>query len=211
MGIAHGDISLMNLMYTVRDDQYVGILNDFDLAAIMKPGKRNPEKIGWERTGSIGFMAMDLLKHSDGEQKRWYRHDVESFLWCLVWEVLEDPPDSWIEDGPAKVYSQKGTFCRDIADLPTLIKPEWRFVLRFLTNWVIRLREASIRVSRNASNSLLENHILTTIDISNQDDGKKEDSEHVRLITESAKNLKGSDDIPALNDMSWVGVELNNM
>jgi Fungal protein kinase len=60
-----------------------GILNDFDLAHLR--GEQRPS--GTERTGTMPFMALDLLTKDawDGKVKRLYRHDCESFAWVLLW------------------------------------------------------------------------------------------------------------------------------
>jgi len=60
-----------------------GILNDFDLAHLA--GEERPS--GTERTGTIPFMAFDLLTNEawDGNITRQYRHDCESFAWVLLW------------------------------------------------------------------------------------------------------------------------------
>ncbi|KAK0449030.1 uncharacterized protein EV420DRAFT_1275397, partial [Desarmillaria tabescens] len=83
IGVAHGDISNNNLMYDVVVGK--GILNDFDLAALMNPGDVSPQKKGWEWTGTQPFMALELLKRANGSVKRRYWHDLESFAWCLLW------------------------------------------------------------------------------------------------------------------------------
>ena len=59
IGIAHCDISPTNMMYYEHDGKPVGVLNDFDLAAIMNVGKRTPPNQGLERTGTAQYMAVD--------------------------------------------------------------------------------------------------------------------------------------------------------
>lgn len=91
-GIQHGDISLWNLMWDPL--RCVGVLNDFDLIQIYgEPSK------GGRRTGTIAFMALDLLSLQGVPRryKRLYRHDLESMLWVLIWiclsiEYKEDVP-----------------------------------------------------------------------------------------------------------------------
>ncbi|KIM42705.1 hypothetical protein M413DRAFT_122048 [Hebeloma cylindrosporum] len=85
IGIAHGDVSLYNLMS--KEDNKYGVLNDFDLSTIMKPGDQNPNRQGLERTGTLPFMALQLLDDEgfDGKVPRRYRHELESFAWILVW------------------------------------------------------------------------------------------------------------------------------
>ena len=48
------------MMYYEQDGKKYGVLNDFDLAAIMAVGERTPKKQGFERTGTLPFMALDL-------------------------------------------------------------------------------------------------------------------------------------------------------
>ncbi|KAF8068621.1 hypothetical protein FPV67DRAFT_1415344 [Lyophyllum atratum] len=83
-GIEHGDISLGNLMVNPRTE--MGVLNDFDLAVLA--GVRI---FGGERTGTVPFMARELLtrEYYDGKVERRYRHDLESFIWVLVIVTLE--------------------------------------------------------------------------------------------------------------------------
>ncbi|KAF9241604.1 hypothetical protein BU15DRAFT_36436, partial [Melanogaster broomeanus] len=78
-GIHHRDVSCANLM---RDD-LMGILNDFDLASLTTSDK----PLGNERTGTIPFMAIHLLRQNgqDGKVKHLYRHDMESFIWAYIW------------------------------------------------------------------------------------------------------------------------------
>jgi hypothetical protein len=60
-----------------------GVLNDFDLATLAE----QPSPSGSERTGTIPFMALDLIhpEHPPGSAKHEYRHDHESFVWTLYW------------------------------------------------------------------------------------------------------------------------------
>ncbi|KIM42714.1 hypothetical protein M413DRAFT_122230 [Hebeloma cylindrosporum] len=85
IGIAHGDVSLYNLMS--KEDNKYGVLNDFDLSTIMEPGDQIPNRQGLERTGTLPFMALQLLDDEgfDGKVPRRYRHELESFAWVLVW------------------------------------------------------------------------------------------------------------------------------
>ena len=66
------------MMYYEHDGKPVGVLNDFDLAAIMNIGKRTPPDQGLERTGTVQYMAVDLLDFPNGEISRRFRHDLES-------------------------------------------------------------------------------------------------------------------------------------
>ncbi|KAH9990115.1 hypothetical protein BJV77DRAFT_919392, partial [Russula vinacea] len=81
-GVQHNDISVKNLMYD-RHEGNCGILNDYDLAHL----DGQPRPSGFECTGTMPFMALDLLTDDamDGKVERLYRHDCESFAWVLLW------------------------------------------------------------------------------------------------------------------------------
>ncbi|KAF6747798.1 hypothetical protein DFP72DRAFT_1015907 [Ephemerocybe angulata] len=85
LGISHGDVSLGNIMATRPSEggEKRMVLNDFDLAVVLKPGELLPVDEDSTHSGTIPFMPMELL-HS-GAIQRLPRHDVESALWCLVW------------------------------------------------------------------------------------------------------------------------------
>ncbi|KAH7891074.1 hypothetical protein F5I97DRAFT_1799223, partial [Phlebopus sp. FC_14] len=83
-GVRHRDVSPSNLMYRIVDGMIVGVLNDFDLASL------GDGVTGTERTGTVPFMALDLLSDEAlrGEVKHLYEHDAESFIWVLTWISL---------------------------------------------------------------------------------------------------------------------------
>ncbi|KZT00871.1 uncharacterized protein LAESUDRAFT_731800 [Laetiporus sulphureus 93-53] len=85
-GFEHTDISIDNLLYDPVTRK--GVLNVFDLARVRLDSKN--QVTGRERTGTIPFMAMDLLssEYFHGETVRLYRHDFESFLWMLPYRLL---------------------------------------------------------------------------------------------------------------------------
>jgi hypothetical protein len=73
-------------MWYKKDGKLIGVLNDYDLSSLAnEPGPR-----GNERTGTVPFMARDLLTEEGqrGEIKHLYRHDLESFIWCFAWISL---------------------------------------------------------------------------------------------------------------------------
>ena len=110
-GIHHGDISFNNLMhdFPAETDEPVGIVNDFDLVTWVNHSATNDD-----RTGTIPFMAIDLLDHGlDRRIPRLYRHDMESLVWVLAYITvakieykgsaikISPPPkvDAWFRDG----------------------------------------------------------------------------------------------------------------
>ena len=64
------------------DRRKVGVLNDFDLAKFADQMGAS----GQDNTGTLPFMALDLLSESGmrGEIPRRYRHEAESFTWSLI-------------------------------------------------------------------------------------------------------------------------------
>jgi hypothetical protein len=114
-GVQHNDISVRNLMYD-KLNQDCGILNDYDLAHL--DGSARPS--GTERTGTIPFMALDLLTHDawNGNIIRQYRHDWESFAWVLLWiccrfasgtEISNPPLNDFITNDYAQCFLVKNS------------------------------------------------------------------------------------------------------
>lgn len=92
-GILHQDIAPGNIIISESLDPETpkGILIDLDVAMILEVGPRNPG--GVSITGTPPFMAVGALKG----RSRTYRHDLESFLYVLLWAVIsgtsESPPE----------------------------------------------------------------------------------------------------------------------
>lgn len=84
-GIQHRDLSFSNLMLRTRDGVHFGVINDWDLSIIEDESK----ELG-ERTATIPFLAMDLLKDAywAGEIEVLYRHELESLIWIIVWVLF---------------------------------------------------------------------------------------------------------------------------
>jgi len=77
------------------DRRKVGVLNDFDLAKFAGQAGAS----GQENTGTLPFMALDLLSEEGlrGVIPRRYRHEAESFTWTLVCLCL-----ATVENGKGK-------------------------------------------------------------------------------------------------------------
>lgn len=86
VGIQHTDPSIANFMYNPETGK--GVLIDWDLALFI--ADINQDTANSERTGTIPFMALDLLATAgvEGDVQRLYRHDLESFIWVLIWVFL---------------------------------------------------------------------------------------------------------------------------
>ena len=64
------------------DVRKVGVLSDFDLAKF----EDQTGASGRDNTGTLPFMVLDLVSEKGfrGEIVRRYRHEAESFAWCLI-------------------------------------------------------------------------------------------------------------------------------
>ncbi|KAF5311620.1 hypothetical protein D9611_009467 [Ephemerocybe angulata] len=87
LGVTHGDISLDNIMATPpnEDGRKYMVLNDFDMATVMKPGDESPPKQGSGMGGTMPFMALEVLESADGSIKRLLHQELESTFWSLAW------------------------------------------------------------------------------------------------------------------------------
>ncbi|KAG1754740.1 uncharacterized protein EDB91DRAFT_1076846 [Suillus paluster] len=86
-GVHHRDVSPPNMMFYETDKGILmGVLNNFDLSLLATT--KGP--LGNERTGTVPFMALNLLTEEGlrGEVEHLYHHDLESFMWVLVWVCL---------------------------------------------------------------------------------------------------------------------------
>ena len=140
------------------------VLNDFDLAAVMKPGDTSPAKAGFERTGTKPFMAVEILAVSTGSVKRLCRHDLESIIWVLVWMCLRD--ENWVTDPHHQVATYKAGYALwakpqtvpdDIAEKDAVLwKPVMTMALVWMTTW-------ALAIATGDGASLTEGHVLDTI------------------------------------------------
>ncbi|KAF9492573.1 hypothetical protein BDN71DRAFT_1473715 [Pleurotus eryngii] len=100
--VLHRDLNESNLMWTCgREKVPLGRLNDWDLSSLFEDGAP-PPLVTQCRTGTTPFMAAELLEMCDNPPTHRYHHDLESFLYILIWamvhynmgnEELDIPPD----------------------------------------------------------------------------------------------------------------------
>src|ERR1700761_7778759 len=147
LGFQHSDPSLSNLMVRANDKV---VVNDWDLATDPSHDRDQLQKL--ERTGTLPFMAIDLLTsrywgptRSSKPIARLYRHDLESFVWILVFVMhrYEDghlvaprggkrPLDEWLGAHYQLVYAKKRSRLDDWVinkeepDLPASWESLWR-------------------------------------------------------------------------------------
>ena len=201
IGIAHGDVSLSNMMYYEQDGKKYGVLNDFDLAAIMAVGERTPKKQGFERTGTLPFMALDLLKYPNGQISRWFRHDLESCMWCVVWQALARKQEHWYSDELTRISAEKYQMLGLLGI--SYLKEEWEPFTPFLVHWA-----ESFRYRDEARQKLIkflkinEERIKAWQDA----DGKAIDADFMRLDAQAGKNMMEIEGVEALEDLSWIEI-----
>ncbi|KAG2132297.1 uncharacterized protein EDB93DRAFT_1255273 [Suillus bovinus] len=151
-GVHHRDISPSNLMgYRLRG-RFISVLNDFDLSIKQILSLIQDAPKGFERTGTVPFMALELLTPEAiaGEVEHVYRHDAESFIWVLTWVCLQyekgkllskgRPLGEWLTVDAKGCHEKKSSFIVQGADRKNLRKPishsvSWEVAKKCL--WVI--------------------------------------------------------------------------
>ncbi|TAQ83209.1 hypothetical protein B7494_g8467 [Chlorociboria aeruginascens] len=95
--ILHQDVSESNIIIldAATEDDPKGLLIDLDLARGVKNRLERPRG----RTGTMEFMAIGALR---GETHS-YRHDLESFLYVLIWVGLRYGHDTEDRQGPNRL------------------------------------------------------------------------------------------------------------
>ncbi len=124
--IKHNDPSLWNAKY--NPIRKCGVLTDFDLPAV----SWRRHVLETDRTGTIPFMALDLLSDRYGEKNvtRRYHHELEAFVWTLPFVFLAfdngklDPKNRFIEHWITSDYNtcriNKVDFIYGVGDDDTL-------------------------------------------------------------------------------------------
>ena len=202
-------------MYAELNGVIRGILNDFDLASVMEPGIRFPEKIGWERTGTLPFLAIPLLEFRGGLVKRWYKYDLESFAWCLLWHMLRTRSPAWLSEDHETVHEHKNVLlCVDKLEeyLPEEAKREWTPYFGIIMTWFGLLEVAKgenaafVRIGRNKLKKLLTPGEKALMH--NELEDTRKDIQHIRPVVSFAKTMTQSQEVEALRDITWIKIHL---
>ncbi|SJL03321.1 uncharacterized protein ARMOST_06674 [Armillaria ostoyae] len=84
--VLHRDVSEGNVtFYRDEEDIAVGLLSDFDNASRVDEQGDIIGSSMKQRTGTVPFMALDILQNVEIPVPHLYRHDLESFVYLLVW------------------------------------------------------------------------------------------------------------------------------
>lgn len=130
--VEHGDPSLSNMMYD--PETKCGVLTDLDLVLL----QWELRIIGTDRTGTIPFMALELLSRHywEGKLKRYYHHELESFLWMIPFLFLsynngERKPNKYIDAWRTSNYDvcreKKNDFRGNtLLDAQSTIQPDYK-------------------------------------------------------------------------------------
>lgn len=130
-----------------------GVLCDYDLSI----SRRKSRVPGTDRTGTVPFMAVDLLTHKywNGDIVRLYRHEFEAFLWILPFVFLryqngepqrKTPVEGWMTSNYITCTQQKTHFCsgsaldenRELCQLD--FRDHWMLAEELLVWWDVRLK-----------------------------------------------------------------------
>lgn len=180
-GILHRDLSVNNIMFTRRGKAVVGILNDWDLAASVIPKDKATSK---HRTGTAAFMALDLLANDGKPLLHEYHHDLESFVWILIWCAFvlrfKGEQVDWANQHPkikewtsitawSTIGESKENFVR---------KCKTQKYLKFMTSEMKRLKKTWIvRVIRHTVDTIIARDRLGTSDEDSDEEGDEEEGD----------------------------------
>ena len=80
------DISKNNIIITdpERTDGFSGMLIDMDLATKLDTNGKNERSEAGRMTGTLQFMAIEVLRATERNIDHTYRHDLESFFYVLI-------------------------------------------------------------------------------------------------------------------------------
>src|ERR1700733_11510492 len=110
-----------------------GAPNNWDLSRVRTdPGVRH---VGGERTGTIPFMAMDLLtpEYWGGIKPPLYRHDLEWLMWLLPWVFLQYN-GSKLENSRLRHWVT-GNYCTARSEKAKLLHPDLLGMCQPMNSW----------------------------------------------------------------------------
>lgn len=144
-----------------RERPWEGVLIDLDLAHEEKlEDGDGPEPTSLHRTGTLPFMALDLLHDRDG-YPHYHRHDLESFVYVLAWiagrydngvEVNDVMFERWCQGDWTTISDNKSSFLSFKDPYSTFRPtPSYDFLRRPLAQLRLKLDEAHAQARRSYS------------------------------------------------------------
>ena len=142
-----------------------GVLNDFDLARWSAPNRKPSAE---DNTGTLPFLALDLLNNPalEGRVRRLYRHDAESFTWCLIYLYIcmrtddqgrivtprPHPLSSWFESVSASLFSKVTLNEKKLLDESPLHQNTRPLVCALYRYWMLRYYDRKMdTIAKHAS------------------------------------------------------------
>ncbi|TFK39390.1 hypothetical protein BDQ12DRAFT_681704 [Crucibulum laeve] len=150
--VLHRDLSESNLMVWYTESGSVkGILNDWDMASELDTDGETPPSAALRRTGTIPFMACDLLNVKLSVHR--YRHDLESFFYILVWAAThyniekrireantKRPLIYWMQKDMVQACVRKSNFIIFYSKAEIVFEHILSEFKDVLTDWIVPLR-----------------------------------------------------------------------
>lgn len=117
--VLHRDISKHNIIITdpTGADGYSGVLIDLDMATRINADGTNEGSGAQQMTGTLEFMAIEVLRSAARDVQHTYRHDLESFFYVFLSVCVND---GWPERRRPRVSPLQGWYtlpCENIAAL----------------------------------------------------------------------------------------------
>lgn len=120
-------------MFRRVNGKLYGVVNDWDYAVMEHTDEKPPPASMKKRTGTPPFMAIDLLRAPDSLCIHYYRHDLESFFWILLWCMLhmdlagnllptKEGFSGWVDANMEEVAMNKYNFLRTDIVFTTIYK-----------------------------------------------------------------------------------------
>ncbi|KAJ3554595.1 hypothetical protein NM688_g3026 [Phlebia brevispora] len=163
----HRDVSINNIMYEKRGDDYHFVLIDFDMAIALPNDESAYAASSNHRTGTLPFMAKELILNAwviiatNGERspiRHLLRHDLESLFWVTLWGIStlltsHLSPDgakallewvrSWEVGELSDIAGRKGMLCSmGLVQTPVTFPPPASCLMPWFRAWTNTLRWA---------------------------------------------------------------------
>ena len=150
--ILYRDISINTTMCKIVEGKTTVILLDFDLALTLDESGNFSGETSRFRTGTLMFMAMDLLDGARGPHL--YRYELESFLYVMIWrscscvneeDEIETELHGWLSGSAKQLSLLKSSFYlkQEVSTLPFL--PGFSPILSWLRPLAVMFSKAYAR------------------------------------------------------------------
>ncbi|THG97230.1 hypothetical protein EW026_g4733 [Hermanssonia centrifuga] len=163
--ILHRDISCHNVMYEMHGEKVNFILIDFDNATrVDARGAPRPSTKSKHRTGTLPFMAWELIKDMANRELKGYRprivhvlrHDFESLFYLSLWCAITIPAmkDQMMKKGDLPLtYPNKKMLCTTMGETDNIDFPlECENLRPWFRRWNALLATAAMQLEQHKLN-----------------------------------------------------------